>query len=63
MEPIEKRPQIKALIEKGKISGKLTTNEIDSVILETEFDIDDLDKLYETIENNNIEINCRNIRF
>ena len=56
MEPIEKRPQIKALIEKGKISGKLTTNEIDSVILETEFDIDDLDKLYETIENNNIEI-------
>ena len=56
MEPIEKRPQIKALIEKGKISGKLTTNEIDSVILETEFDIDELDKLYETIENNNIEI-------
>ncbi len=56
MDFIEKKPQIKALIEKGKISGKLTTNEIDSVILETEFDIDELDKLYETIESNNIEI-------
>lgn len=56
MDSIEKKPQFKALIEKGKLSGKLTTNEIDTAILETEFDIDDLDKLYETIENNNIEI-------
>ena len=56
MESIEKRPQIKALIEKGKLNGKLTTNEIDSVMLEMEFDIEELDKLYETIESNNIEI-------
>ncbi len=56
MEPFEKRPQIKALVEKGKTSGKLTTNEIDTVILEMDFDIEELDKLYETIETNNIEI-------
>ena len=56
MEALEKRPQIKALIEKGKTSGKLTTHEIDAVILEMDFDIEELDKLYETIESNNIEI-------
>ncbi|MBR0534981.1 MAG: RNA polymerase sigma factor RpoD [Clostridia bacterium] len=57
MEGWEKKPQIKALIEKGKISGKLATHEIDNIILEIEgFDVDDIEKLYELIESNNIEI-------
>ncbi len=57
MEGWEKKPQIKALIEKGKISGKLATHDIDNVILEIEgFDVDDIEKLYELIESNNIEI-------
>ncbi len=57
MEGWEKRPQIKALIEKGKISGKLATHEIDNVVLEIEgFDVDDIEKLYELIESNSIEI-------
>ena len=56
MDTFEKRPQIKALIEKGKISGKLTSQEIDAVMLEVDFDIDELERLYEMIENNNIEI-------
>ncbi len=57
MEGWEKKPQIKALIEKGKISGKLATHEIDNIILEIEgFDVDDIEKLYELIESNSIEI-------
>ena len=57
MEGWEKKPQIKALIEKGKVSGKLATHDIDNVILEIEgFDVDDIEKLYELIETSNIEI-------
>ncbi len=57
MEGWEKKPQIKALIEKGKVSGKLATHDIDNVILEIEgFDVDDIEKLYELIESNSIEI-------
>ena len=57
MEGWEKKPQIKALIEKGKVSGKLATHDIDNVVLEIEgFDVDDIEKLYELIESNSIEI-------
>ena len=57
MEGWEKKPQIKALIDKGKVSGKLVTHDIDNVILEIEgFDVDDIEKLYELIESNSIEI-------
>ncbi len=57
MDGWEKKPQIKALIEKGKVSGKLATHEIDNVVLEIEgFDVDDIEKLYELIETNNIEL-------
>ena len=57
MEGWEKKPQVKALIDKGKVSGKLATHDIDNVILEIEgFDVDDIEKLYELIETNGIEI-------
>ena len=57
METVDKKTSIKALIEKGKANnGKLTTQDIDTAILEMDFDIEELDKLYETIENQNIEI-------
>ena len=57
MEGWEKKPQIKALLEKGKLSGKLATHDIDNVVLEIEgFDVDDIEKLYELIETSNIEI-------
>ena len=47
---------IQALIEKGKAQGRLSTNDIDAAIVEVDMDIEDLDKLYETLEQNNIEI-------
>lgn len=56
MEILEKKSAIKLLLEKGKVNGRLTTNEIDMAIIEMDLDIDELDKLYDTIEGNNIEI-------
>ena len=58
MENTEKKGNnLQQLIDKGKAAGgKLTTQDIDTVILETEFDIEELDKLYETLEQNGIEI-------
>ena len=56
MEKSEKKSPVIALLEKGKAAGKLTTQEIDAAILEMDFDMDELDKLYENIEAQNIEI-------
>lgn len=56
MENSEKKSPVMALLEKGKAAGKLTTQEIDTAILEMDFDMDELDKLYENIEAQNIEI-------
>ena len=44
------------LVEKGKQTGKLTTQEIDTAIEEMDLDIDELDELYESIEGQNIKI-------
>ncbi len=52
----EKKNPFKALIEKGKASGKLTTQEIDTVMLESNIEVEALDKLYETLEAENIEV-------
>ena len=56
MENSEKKSPVMALLEKGKAAGKLTAQEIDAAILEMDFDMDELDKLYENIEAQNIEI-------
>ena len=56
MEGNEKKTPFKALVEKGKAAGKLTTQEIDAAMVEMDIDIEELDKLYETLESQNIEI-------
>ncbi|HZJ78663.1 MAG TPA: RNA polymerase sigma factor RpoD [Clostridia bacterium] len=56
MDNVDKKASIKLLIEKGKATGKLTTQEIDAAILEFDFEIEELDKLYDTIESQNIEV-------
>jgi len=56
MEGHEKKTAINHLIERGKATGKLSTQYIDSMILEMDFDIDELDKLYDLLEANNIEL-------
>ena len=44
------------LIELGKSKGKLTTQEIMDAMEDFDFDPEQVDKLYETLESNNIEI-------
>ncbi len=56
MEGVDKKQTVKNLIEKGKQSGRLTTQEIDIAIMESDIDLEELDKLYDTIETQNIEI-------
>ena len=56
METIDKKSALRALVEKGKAVGKLTTQEIDNAILELDIEMEELDKLYELIESNNIEL-------
>ncbi len=56
MDGTEKKSAVKVLLEKGRSTGKLSTQEIDAVILEMDYDIEELDKLYDRIESESIEI-------
>ena len=56
MEHNEKPNSLAALIERGKAAGKLSTKDIDMLLLENDIDIEELDKIYELIEQNNIEL-------
>ena len=47
---------IKELIEQGKAKGKLTTSEITDALDELDFDVEQMEKLYETLESSNVEI-------
>ena len=51
-----KKNLIKDLIERGKRTGKLTTKEINDVLEEMDFDVEQVDKLYDTLEGHRIEI-------
>ena len=51
----EKSIDLGELIEKGK-QGKLSSEDLDEVVEEMDFDIDSLDKLYDTLENNGITL-------
>jgi len=56
MEGMEKKSAVKLLLEKGRLNGRLTTQEIDAVIVEMDYDVEELDKLYDIIESQSIEI-------
>ena len=51
----EKSLDFETLIEKGK-QGKLSNDDIEEVVEEMDFNIDSLDKLYDTLENNGITL-------
>lgn len=52
----DKKNVIHDLIENGKLNGKLSTKEITDALEELDFDVEQMDTLYETFESNNIEI-------
>ncbi|MBQ7334887.1 MAG: RNA polymerase sigma factor RpoD [Clostridia bacterium] len=49
----EKKIDVNLLIEKGK-KGKLSASDLDEAMEEMNFDVDSIDKLYETLEDNGI---------
>lgn len=55
VEGFEKR-ELKELIERGKARGSLTSNEIFEVIEGQDIDVEQMEKLYEVLENLGIEI-------
>ena len=56
MDANSKKQVIKALIDKGTAMGKLNSSEIDTVLVENEFDLDEMDELYVKLEGSGIEI-------
>ncbi len=52
----EKAFDVKSLIEKGKSKGSLSNNEILEALEDVDLDIEQMEKLYETLESNGIEI-------
>ncbi|MDL2215981.1 RNA polymerase sigma factor RpoD [Ruminococcaceae bacterium OttesenSCG-928-N02] len=52
----EKKQVLKDLIEVGKRNNRLTTKEINDAMEEINFDVEQVDKLYETLESLSIEI-------
>ena len=52
----EKKVDMQDLIERGKTKGSLSNNDILEAIDFTDYDIDQLEKLYETLESNGIEV-------
>jgi len=51
-----KKITVADLLERGKSQGKLTTQEITDVLEELDFDMEQMDKLYESFETLNIEV-------
>ena len=52
----EKKVDMQDLIERGKSKGSLSNNDIMEAIDFSDYDIDQLEKLYETLESNGIEV-------
>ncbi|MFV0412669.1 MAG: RNA polymerase sigma factor region1.1 domain-containing protein, partial [Oscillospiraceae bacterium] len=52
----DKKSIIKEFVEAGKRAGKVTTKSINDVLEEIGFDVEQVDKLYETLEAYNVEI-------
>ncbi len=56
LESFEKRHDVRDLIARGKLKGKLTSNEIFEIIDEEDCDVEHMEKIYETLESNGIEV-------
>ena len=57
----EKQPEknnIQALIEKARAKGSLTNSEIFAALSDTDYDIDEIDKLYEALDSLGIDVNA-----
>ena len=56
METQEKNLMLKALVERGIAQGKLNSTEIDAVLVEADVDMEEMEKVYQKLEANGVEI-------
>lgn len=56
MENQEKNLMLKALVERGIAQGKLNSTEIDTVLVEADVDMDEMEKIYSKLESHGVEI-------
>ena len=56
METVEKKALIKSLIDKGMVTGKIDSTEIDALTIENDLEVEDIEKLSSALEAANIEI-------
>ena len=54
--PEKNKRLIDELVEQGKAKGKVTTKEINDVMEELEMDVEQVDRLYDTLESLNVEV-------
>ncbi|MDD6800295.1 MAG: sigma-70 family RNA polymerase sigma factor, partial [Firmicutes bacterium] len=52
----EKKLEVRDLVEKGKAKGTLSNSEIMEALEDVDYDIEQIEKLYETLESNGIEV-------
>ena len=52
----DKKSAVTDLMEQGKLKGKLATKEITDALEDMDFDVEQMDKLYDSLESLNIEI-------
>ena len=52
----DKRTIVKDILEKGKAAGKLTTKEIFDIMGETDFDPEQLERMYDQLEKEGVEV-------
>jgi RNA polymerase primary sigma factor len=52
----EKKTDVQGLIEKGKSQGTLSSDDIMEVVDLSGYDVDQVEKLYETLESSGIEV-------
>ena len=53
----EKKMDMQGLIEKGKSQGSLSSSDIMEAVDLSGYDVDQVEKLYETLESSGIEVN------
>lgn len=56
MEANEKKALIKALVDKGSVTGKIDSTEIDALTVEADLEVEEIEKLYTALESHSIEI-------
>lgn len=57
-EKLPEKSNIQALIDKAKAKGTLTNSEIFTALSDTDYDIDEIDKLYEALDSLGIDVNA-----